>query len=311
MFTFVVQRLLLLVPMLAGISFVTFALLSAAPGDPFCRNPRDRGNQRLTGEAQEECIRQYGLDRPLPVRYLHWVGQVARGNLGKSIHSHKPVLGIIADRLPNTLMLSGISLMLALPIGIALGVISAVTRYSVLDHTITFLAFVGTSVPAFWTGLLLIYGLGVAIPMFPFPGMGTPMHFVLPVLAIASSQIAAYIRFQRSSMLDILQQDYIRTARAKGLEEKTVIMIHAWRNSLLPIITLMGLTFVTLVEGAVVIEAIYAWPGMGLLAIEAVRGGDHNVIMAIVMLSATAIVVGNMLADIFYATVDPRIRYLS
>lgn len=320
----IVRRLILMVPMLLGISIITFLIINAAPGDPVTLMlAESRAGGRVSQADLEAAKEKFGLNKPLPLRYFDWISQIVRGNFGRSLVTGRPVLELFLEKLPNTIKLSGLSLLLALAIGLPLGILSAVKQYSVLDHALTFFAFVGISVPTFWLGLMLIYVFAVWAAIFPIHGMFTVglegglfasfwdsfMHYVLPVTAITLSRIAAYIRFQRSSLLEVIRQDYIRTARAKGLTERAVLLVHAWRNALLSIITLLGFTIVILVEGSIVIEFIYAWPGMGLLGITAVNNRDYNIIMAIVMLSAVGILLGNLLADILYALVDPRVRY--
>ena len=313
-----------MVPMLIGISMITFLIINAAPGDPVSLMLAEaRAGGRVPRSEQVALKEKFGLNKPLPLRYWDWVNQVARGNFGRSLITGRPVLGLFLEKLPNTIKLSGLSLLLALAIGLPLGVLSAVKQYSFLDHGLTFVAFIGISVPTFWLALMLIYLFAVYLPVFPIHGMRTVgleggfavsfkdsfMHYVLPVAAITMARVAAYIRFQRSSMLEVIRQDYIRTARAKGLTERVVLLVHAWRNALLSIITLLGFTLVILVEGAIVIEFIYSWPGMGLLGFTAVSNRDYNVLMAIVMLSAVGILLGNLIADILYAIADPRVRH--
>ncbi len=313
-----------MVPMLFGISMITFLIINAAPGDPVSVMLSEARSGGRVARADEEALRErYGLNKPLPLRYFDWLGEVVQGNFGRSLVTGRPVLQLFLEKLPNTIKLSGLSFLLALALGLPLGLLSAVKQYSILDHALTFLAFIGISVPTFWLGLMLIYVFAGIFEIFPIHGMRTVgldggpiasfkdslMHFVLPVTAITLSRIAAFIRFQRSSMLEVIRQDYIRTARAKGLTEQVVILVHAWRNALLSVITLLGFTIVILIEGSIVIEFIYAWPGMGLLGITAVTNRDYNIIMAIVMLSAVGILIGNLIADILYGIADPRVRY--
>ena len=321
---YIIRRLLLMFPLLLGVSIVTFLIIQAAPGDPVSLMlAESRGAPQISGEDLEAIKEKYGLNKPLPLRYFDWLSQVLQGNFGRSLISGQDVASMMFEALPNTIKLSGAALVIALVIGLPLGVLSAIKQYSIWDHALTFLAFLGISVPTFWLGLMLLIVFGVYFQLLPTIGMSSIIpvegflpslwdsftHYILPVSAIVLVRLAAYIRFQRSAMLDVIRQDYIRTARAKGLSENVVILVHAWRNALLSVITLLGFTFVVLIEGSVVIEFIYNWPGMGLISINGVLNRDYNVVMAVVLLSGTGIVFGTLLSDILYAVVDPRVRY--
>ena len=324
MIGYIIRRLLLMIPLLLGVSIITFLIIQAAPGDPVSLMlAESRGAPQLSAEDLSVLKAKYGLDKPLPLRYLDWLSQILRGNFGRSLISGEEVSTLMFTALPNTIKLSGAALILALVIGLPLGVLSAVKQYSILDHALTFLAFLGISIPTFWLGLMLLLVFGVYLKLLPTFGMSTIAfqggfpaslwdsftHYVLPVSAIVLVRLAAYIRFQRSAMLDVIRQDYIRTARAKGLTEQVVILVHAWRNALLSVITLLGFTIVVLIEGSVVIEFIFSWPGMGLVSINGVLNRDYNVVMAAVLLSGAAIAFGTLLSDILYAVADPRVRY--
>ena len=321
---YIIRRLLMIPPLLIGVSIITFVVINLAPGDPISLMLAEARGGALPKAHEFEALKeQYGLNAPMPVRYVKWLGEVGRLNFGRSLISGTPVWDIIKDALPNTLKLSGVAFLVALFVGLPLGVLSAIKQYSLWDHILTFVAFLGISIPTFWLALMMLILFGVIWDIFPTYGMRTIafqggffdslwdsfMHYILPVTAIVAIRLAAYVRFQRSSMLEVIRQDYIRTARAKGLGERAVIFVHAWRNSLLSIITLLGFTFVVLVEGSVVVEWIFSWPGMGSVSINAVRNRDYNVVMAAVLLSGTAIVFGTLAADILYAVVDPRVRY--
>jgi peptide/nickel transport system permease protein len=325
MSAYIIRRLLWMIPILLGVSVICFALLKQAPGDPvsaIVASSRDSGSQ-MTQADRDTLREQYGLNNPVYVQYYDWASLAIRGNFGDSTRSNQPVWDVIKGRLPNTIKLAGVSLIFTLAIALPLGIISAVKQYSKLDYFLTFFNFVGISIPQFWLGLMLVYIFAVELGWFPSTGMQSPdvesgfwpelsdrfMHYVLPVLSITLVGIAGYTRFQRAAMLEVIRQDYIRTARAKGLSERVVIFKHAWRNALIPIITLMGYIFVILVEGSVVVENIFSWPGMGQLAVLSLNQRDYPVIMAIVLLSATLILIGTLLSDIVYAIVDPRIRY--
>jgi len=322
---YITRRILYMLPMLVGVSIVTFALIKAAPGDPvtlMLAEARSGGVQPSRAEVQQ-MRKNLGLDKAVPLIYLDWLKEVLRGNLGRSFISGRPVMDLFQEKIPNTVKLSGVSLLLSLLIALPLGVVSAVKQYSALDYVITFLSFVAISIPSFWIGFMLIYVFSLKFDLLPVGGMQTAffrgtwletfkdsfLHYSLPVTALTLGRLAAYIRYQRSSMLDILSQDYVRTARAKGIAEFLVIYRHAWRNSLLSIITLLGYSLVLLVEGSVVVEVVFSWPGMGLLGVNSVIQRDYPVIMGVVMLSSVAIILGTLLSDVLYAWADPRVRY--
>ncbi len=259
----------------------------------------------------------------MPVQYVHWLENVLKGDLGFSLSGRRPVLDEIGERLPNTLLLGLAALMLTAAISIPVGVLSAVARYSFLDYLVTLLSFLGLSIPGFVIALFLIQVFAVQLGWLPTTGMRNVReeyegwratldvleHLILPTIALSLASIARWARYQRSSLLDVLSQDYIRTARAKGLSERIVMASHALRNALLPMITLMGLSIPSLVSGAFIIEYVFGWPGMGRLAVNAALRRDYPVIMGVTMISAIFIVLGNFLADIAYHWADPRIRY--
>ncbi|MBX5446641.1 ABC transporter permease [Sphaerobacter sp.] len=322
---FIIRRLLWMLPLLLGVSIICFAMLKRAPGDPVAAmlaESRSTG-QNLTLADRERLRHQLGLDRPAYLQYVDWLGQVAHGNLGMSTRMNQPVADVIMQRLPNTMKLAGVALVLTLVIALPLGVLSAIRQYSLLDYFLTTFNFIGISIPQFWLGLMLLYFFGVTLGWFPVRGMSSPyvepgfwnqakdtvLHYALPVASITLVSLAGYTRYQRAAMLEVIRQDYIRTARAKGLRERAVILGHAWRNSLIPIITLLGYVLVILVEGSIVVENIFSWPGMGQLAAQSLSQRDYPVVMAIVLLSATLILVGTLISDILYAIVDPRVRY--
>lgn len=322
---YIVRRLLYMVPLLLGVSIVTFALVRAAPGDAvtlLLAEARSGGPPPSRTEL-DQMRRNLGLDKPVPLLYMDWLREVGQGNLGRSYISGRPVSELFREKIPNTVKLSGLSLVLSLLIAIPLGVVSAVKQYSVLDYVITLFSFVAISLPAFWISFMLVYVFSIELDLFPSGGKQTAffqgsavetfkdsaLHYILPVIALTMGRLASYIRYQRASMLDVLGQDYVRTARAKGMAEFAVVFRHAWRNSLLSIITLLGYSLVALVEGSVVVEVVFSWPGMGLLGVNSVIQRDYPVIMGIVMLSSIAIILGTLLSDILYAWADPRVRY--
>jgi peptide/nickel transport system permease protein len=325
MTAYIIRRLMWMIPLLFGVSLICFALLKQAPGDPvvaIIAAGRDSG-QQLTTEDREALREVYGLNRPIYVQYVDWLREAVRGNFGNSTRMRQPVFEVIMTRLPNTMKLAGVSLVITLAIALPLGIISAVKQYSPTDYSLTFFSFVGISIPQFWLALMLLYAFGIWLGWLPVRGIqsavvepglwngiwDTVSHYILPVTSITLVGLAGYMRYQRAAMLEVIRQDYIRTARAKGLPERTVILKHAWRNALIPIITLLGYIFVIMVEGSVVVENIFSWPGMGQLAVQSLNQRDYPVMMGIVLLSSVLILFGTLLSDILYALVDPRVRY--
>jgi peptide/nickel transport system permease protein len=323
MANYALRRVLQSIPILFILSVLLFAMVRAAPGGPLSTAYR---NPNVTKEQIELLKKQLGLDRRLPVQYVSWLGDMLHGDMGDSIKFRRPVSVMIAERIPNTLVLVGVSFLVTLIIALPVGIISARKPYSLFDYTATTFTFVGQSVPVYWLGLALILVFYVAIqnpstgaPLFPAGGMRTiggennladlAWHLVLPVTALSVSWIAWYSRFLRSSLLDVLHEDYIRTARAKGASDRTVYYKHALRNAILPLVTLIGLDLPSLFAGALFIETIFAWPGMGRLFWDAARGRDYPVLLAVVMIDAVIIIFCNILADIFYGVLDPRVKY--
>jgi peptide/nickel transport system permease protein len=305
---------------LLGLSVLVFALLVATPGDPV--ELLTTVNPDVTPADVQRLRQYYGLDDPLLLRYVKWLRSVARGDLGYSRTYGIPVRDLVVQRLGNTLLLAGTAFVLAFTLGTAIGIYTALRQYSATDYGVTALAFVGLALPNFWQGILLILLFAVWIPLFPAGGMMTPgiapgwaavldrvWHLVLPVSVLATSGMAAWTRYVRSSLLEVIRQDYVRTARAKGLPERRVVTVHAVRNALLPVITLLALAVPGVLNGAVLTETVFSWPGMGLLLFQAVIGHDFNVAMAVILLLALVTVAANLLADVAYALVDPRIRY--
>ena len=314
---YVVRRILISIPVFIGITIIMFFLINSAPGDPLAAliNPEMARDEQML----QEMRRQLGLDKPIPVRYAIWFGQMLKGNLGNSFITGQPVIENIGQRLPATLQLMLVALGLALLIGVPLGILSALRQYTALDYVLTVSSFFWVSVPIFFLGLVLLYVFALKLDMFPISGKQTPgepfalldnlWHLVLPALAVATTNIAGFLRYSRSSMLEVIRQDYISTARAKGLRERVVMLRHAFRNALLPIVTLIGLTLPHLFGGAVITETIFQWPGIGMLYVQAVRGRDYNLVMGISFFSALLILLVNLLTDLTYAWIDPRIKY--
>ncbi len=319
---YLIRRVAQMIPLLIAISIVSFLIIKAAPGDPTMVYV-DPNKPPPSAEDLARIRADLGLDQPLPVQYARWVVNVLRGDLGFSLSARRPVAAEIGDRLPNTILLGLTALAAALLIAIPVGVLSAVRRYSALDYFITTLAFIGISMPGFFVALLLMQVFAVQWRWLPTTGMrdvrqdyegfqaalDVGRHMILPATALATASLARWVRYQRSSVLDVLSQDYIRTARAKGARESRVLRVHALRNALIPMVTLVGLSIPQIVSGAFIIEFVFGWPGMGLLGVNAALKRDFPVIMGVTMLSAVFIVLGNFLADVAYHWVDPRIRY--
>jgi len=315
---YVARRLIQAVPILFGVAVISFSLIYLAPGDPIdrFRTPTIRPEQ-LAG-----LVRLYGLDRPLPEQFWSWLStyvQVWRPEAwGYSFLDGQPVLHKIAERLPATLLLGGSALAVTVVVAIPLGILAAVKQYSFADRLISSLATIGYAIPSFLLGLYLLFFGGVVLGWFPLFGMesfgreGDPLdigwHLVLPVGSLAVQQIAGWSRYVRASMLEVLHQDFVRTAYAKGLPARRVTYRHALRNALIPVITLIGLTIPTLLAGAAITEAIFTWPGVGLMGVDAVNQRDYPVVLAFVMIGGVGVVIGNLLADVAYAVADPRIK---
>ena len=300
---------------LVVISMVVFLLASAYPGGIMSAYEE---NPDVTAEDYARLRAKYGLDDPVPVRYFKWLGSVLSGDLGTSFVSRQPVINEIGQRLPNTLLLMGVALIITLLIAIPLGVISALRQYSLFDTGLTALAFAGNSLPVFWFGLLLIMVFSVWLGWFPGSGMttlGEPFslidlawHMVLPVTMLALVTAAGYMRYMRSSMLDVVSQDYMRTARSKGLNERQIQMRHGLRNAMIPLVTLLAFEIPILFGGALYTETIFAWPGMGRLFYERAVKGDMPMTMALVLIFSALTIIAMFLADVAYTILDPRIQ---
>ena len=331
---YIIRRLLQAIPLLFVISIIVFALIQIAPNNPLAAL---ENNPNIAPADLARLRAEYGFDDPLPLKYWKWLSQTLQGNWGDSFVTHRPVLTEIGERFPNTLYLSGIAFILALLIAIPIGMISAIKQYSIFDHIVTTIAFMGQSIPIFWFGLVLIIIFAVNIqnpfagtPLFPhpaplplFPGGGMtwlgeyppePLvdriwHLVLPVTMLAVFQLAQTVRYMRAGMLDVLKMDYVRTARSKGLKERAVIWGHVFKNAAIPLATIIALDIPGLFNGALFTETIFSWPGMGRLFFNSADRGDYTVLMGILMISAFLIIFFNLIADIAYAFLDPRIQY--
>lgn len=305
MWAYIVKRLLLSIPVIFGVAFMVFAMVRIVPGDP----ARIIAGEAATQEIVEGIRKDMGLDRPLLKQFATFMGNVLRGDFGRSVRSKAPVAGEIAARLPNTIRLATAGLFVAVVVGVSAGIISAIRPYSWMDTVVMLVALAGLSMPVFWSGLMLILIFAVWLGWFPAVGTGGIAHLVLPAVTLGMSTAAIIARMSRSSMLEVLRSDYIRTARAKGLGEAAVVNRHAFRNALIPVITVVGLQMGTLLSGAVLTETVFAWPGIGRLLVEGILSRDYPIVQASVLVVAMAFVMVNLLVDVLYAVVDPRIHY--
>nr|AGC72438.1 peptide ABC transporter, permease protein [uncultured bacterium A1Q1_fos_493] len=317
---YILRRLLIAIPVLWGITLITFTLANLMPGDYVDALIPPEQQKTVSPEYLAMLRRYYGLDQPITTRYLIWLRElVLHGNLGHSYRTGEPVLNDIMARLPATLELTLTAMLFSLVVGTTLGIISAIKQYSFLDHLLTFLGFTWVSTPSFVFALLTLYLFSLKIPIFPTGGQGpvgeeysfwTHLRYLfLPAAVLGLEGLAGYMRFARSSLLDVLRKDYITVARAKGLPEKAVYLVHALRNALLPLITIVGLHLPGLIGGAFIIETIFVWPGMGRFGLLSISARNYPVIMAMNLIGSVLVLLANLLADIAYAVADPRIRY--
>lgn len=304
MSTFLLRRLLLLVPVVWGVSTLVFLFLHFIPGDPVIMMVGETAEP----SAIEETRQRLGLDRPLPVQYVSFLGRLLVGDLGTSIHSERPVTRIIGERMPATILLTITSLLVAAAIAIPAGMHSARKRGSLGDAAVTFLAFLGLSLPNFWLGPLLIIVFSIQLGWLPVSGTGSVLHLVLPSITLGTALAAFLTRMVRSSLLDVLEEPYIRTALSKGLAFRNVYYRHALRNAMIPVITLMTLQLGGLLGGSVITETIFGWPGIGREMLLAIQRRDYPVVQGCVLVIAFTYVFVNLLADILYSLTDPRIR---
>jgi len=325
MISYLLRRLLGAIPLLWGILTIIFFIIHLAPGDPTARY----FNPNVAPEVIEQMRRNLGLDQPLHVQYIKWLSAFVRGEFGYSFGQMRPIAEILPETLWNTLQLTFVSLIVIFVIGMLIGIVQAVRQYSVADNVLTFLALFFYSMPSFWLALMLIlifslkasqWGWPFQLPASQMTSVGAEflplgsqigdrvLHLILPATALGIGSAAGVARYMRGSMLEVIHQDYIRTARAKGLSNASVVFKHALRNALIPIITLLGLYLPFLLSGAVLVETIFAWPGMGRLIVEAIFQRDYPLVMATSFVIAAIVVLGNLISDVLYAVVDPRIR---
>jgi peptide/nickel transport system permease protein len=307
MLIYLLQRLLFLLPVLLGVSLITFGLINLAPGDPADLILR-AGGVEPTWEAVEALREELGLNDPVYIQFGRWVRQAARLDLGKSFRTGQPVAAEILCRFPATLELACAALALVVLLALPLGILAALYRHALVDHLTRFGALAGASMPGFWLGLLLIYLFAVKLRLLPVMGRGGIEHLVLPAITLAFGMAATYARLLRASMLEVLGQDFIRVARAKGLAEKWVIGRHALKNALLPVVTMLGLSFGHLLGGTVIVESIFAWPGVGKFCLDAIFNRDYPVVQGYALFMAVVFVAVNLAVDLSYRLLDPRVR---
>ncbi|MCL4250744.1 MAG: ABC transporter permease [Anaerolineae bacterium] len=314
---YLLRRLLLTIPVLIAITIIVFGLMELAPGDvaDFFISPEIQ----MSPEALDQLRARFGLDQPLPVRYLNWVGNVLQGDLGYRFTDGEAVTVVLGRRLAASLPLIGLAIVIGIAVGVPLGVFTGLRQYSFWDFSLTGLSFLGISMPAFVTGIVALFIFSIQLRWFPTGGMrpvdraatfGDSLYYlILPATVLSLNYVATYMRYTRFSMLEVIHSDYVRTARAKGLSARAVTWAHTVPNALLPVVTVIGLSLPNLVVGAVFTETIFSWPGMGTLYLEAVNGRDVPLLMGMNLVIAIVVLVGNIITDLAYAVVDPRIRY--
>jgi peptide/nickel transport system permease protein len=305
MFRYLAKKVLLAIPTLFIISMLVFLTVYLAPGDPvdLLVNPM------ASKEIRDATRARYGLDRPVLVRYAIFLERAVQGDFGRSLKTHRPVLDVIAERLAPTLLLTVSALVVAYLVSVPLGILAAVKQNTWVDRGAMLFSLLGVGIPSFWLSLILIIFFGLRLHWLPVSGTGSVSHYVLPVIALSLETIAINSRMTRSSVLEVINQDFIMVLRAKGLPERRVIWLHALRNSLIPIITVLGLRIGWLIGGNVVVEYVFAWPGLGRQLVDSIIASDYPMIQGIMMVVALLIIGGNLLADVLYVAVNPRIRY--
>jgi len=304
---YLIQRLILAVPVLLGVSIAVFLMMHLLPGDPALAMLA--GQSGITPEDVDRVRRQLGLDQPVPVQYLNYVGRVLHGDFGESVHSHRPVLEMIGEQAGATIQLALVAMAIAVTLGISLGIISALRQNTWVDTLSMLLALFGVSMPSFWFGLILIYIFSLRLGWLPVTGQGGWQRLILPALALGLDFSAITARLVRANLLEVLRQEYILAARSKGLRDRLVMTRHALRNAMIPVLTIIGLQFGNLLGGAVVIETVFAREGIGRLAVTGILSKDFPLVQGIVLVSAVVYVGINLLIDLSYAALDPRIRY--
>ena len=323
---YILRRLLGAIPLLLGVATLIFFILNLAPGDPTALY----FNANVPPEVLEQLRHNFGLDQPIHIRYFKWLGSFLTGDFGFSFGQGRPVIEVIGDALPNTLILAFLALVVVFTIGVLIGIFQAVRQYSWMDNILSVVSLFFYSMPSFWLGLMLMlvfslkahqWGWPITLPATGITSVDyeflSPVdkirdridHLILPTMTLALVLAAGIARYTRGQMLEVIRQDYIRTARAKGVPERTVILRHALRNSMIPVITLLGLYLPTLFSGSVFVETIFSWPGLGRVIVDAIFQRDYPLVMATSFIFAVMVVIGNLIADVLYAVADPRIRY--
>lgn len=317
---FIARRLAQAVPVVVAVVVLNFLIIHLAPGDPVNILVGEYGS---TAEFRERVRHEYGLDRPVLSQLAVYIGRIFRGDLGHSLYFNQPVIRLILERLPATILLMATQLVFAVVIGVSLGVAAARRPYSVLDTLSTVVALLGYSMPVFWSGLLFILLFSTTLGLLPSGGMASLRepavglaavwdvlrHLILPAVTLGLVSLAVYVRLTRARMLEVLSEDYVRTARAKGLPERQVMVRHALRNALLPVVTITGIDLGRMIGGAVLTETVFAWPGVGTLTFTALQARDYPIIVGTFMLVSTAVIMANLLVDIAYSVLDPRVKY--
>jgi peptide/nickel transport system permease protein len=311
---YIIRRLLIMIPLLLGLSVFVFVLIRLAPGDPtlFYLPPEDVSDPAI----RLRIMTRLGLDQPLHIQYWRWLTGALQGDFGFAYGYGEPVLKLIADHVPATVQLQSVALVLALAVALPIGIISATRQYSLLDNGVTLFAFIGLSMPNFWFALMMMLLFAVNLGVLPAVGAGLDKPFaerlkylVMPSVVLGFNYMASYVRFMRSSMLENIRKDYVTTARAKGLRERRVLFGHALKNAILPVITVVGMSIPRILGGSIIIESVFAWPGIGRLGYDAVLRRDYPTIMGLTMLTAMFVMFVNLVVDILYSIADPRIVY--
>ncbi len=300
-----IKKIVIAIPTLIIISILIFLTVHLAPGDPLNLLVNPMASQ----EVREQVRKEYGLDKPVLIQYFIFMKNALRGNFGRSLKTHKPVFNMIAERFPATIILTGSALVFAYIISLPIGILAALKQNTIIDRGAMFLALIGVGIPSFWLSLILIIFFGLHLRWLPVSGFGSLKHLILPAFALSLETIAINSRMTRSSMLEVINQDFIMVLRAKGISEWRLIWVHALKNGLISIITVLGLRIGWLIGGNVIVEYVFAWPGLGRQLVDAIIANDYPLIQGIMMVVALMIIFGNILADFLYVIVDPRIKY--
>lgn len=315
---YILRRLFWMIPLLFGITVINYGIYALAPGDPVSAMITPEEIRNLTKADLDARREALGLNRPIYIQYISWLREVLHGNMGNSILFRLPVSELIGRGIGNTIGLIGLSLLISTIGGVLLGMISALRPYSRLDYALTAFAFSGTAMPGFFLGLLLIYVVSLKLGLLPTGGITSPgqsgwadriEHMILPVIALSYETLAGLMRYTRASMMEVLHQEYVTTARAKGLKERGVVLRHTFRNALLPVITIIGLRIPALIGGSVLIETVFNYPGIGLTMVSATKGLDYPLLMGGVLVTGVVVLLSNLIVDLAYGVADPRIRY--